>query len=205
MKYLALGDSISIDEYTGVAGGGAASQFAKLIGATRFQNLTYDGCVTQGVLDELVKVTIQPQVITVTAGGNDLLMSAFAGGPVRRAIHGQELDLAGIKDRMQAIINRLKSFGAPAIVNTIYDPTDGVDSRLIELGFPSELRSMFDSLNYYIRWVVKAEGLILCDLEVLFHRHGFWSTDSWMVNNIEPNLAGATAIARRWLELFRGE
>ena len=35
MNYLALGDSISIDDYTEVAGGGAASQFARLIGATR--------------------------------------------------------------------------------------------------------------------------------------------------------------------------
>ena len=43
MNYLALGDSISIDDYTGQAGGGAASQFARLIGATRFENLTMNG------------------------------------------------------------------------------------------------------------------------------------------------------------------
>ena len=30
VRYLALGDSISIDDHTEVAGGGAASQFAKL-------------------------------------------------------------------------------------------------------------------------------------------------------------------------------
>ncbi len=51
MNYLALGDSISIDTYTGQADGGAASQFAKLIGTTEFQNLTRDGRTTAGVLE----------------------------------------------------------------------------------------------------------------------------------------------------------
>ena len=50
MNYLALGDSISIDDYTGVAGGGAASQFAKFIRADPFQNLTRDGNTTDGVM-----------------------------------------------------------------------------------------------------------------------------------------------------------
>ena len=46
MRYLALGDSMSIDDYTGVRGGGAASQLAKLIRASEFIDLTRDGQIT---------------------------------------------------------------------------------------------------------------------------------------------------------------
>src|SRR5437868_804300 len=77
MKYLALGDSISIDDYTGVAGGGAVSQFARLIGATEVQDLTYDGCTTAGVIEALQRVTNRPEVATLTAGGNDFLERTF--------------------------------------------------------------------------------------------------------------------------------
>jgi hypothetical protein len=47
--YLALGDSISIDDYTGVRGGGAASQLARKLGL-ELVDLTLDGNTTQGCL-----------------------------------------------------------------------------------------------------------------------------------------------------------
>jgi hypothetical protein len=50
--YLALGDSISIDDYTGVTGGGAASQLARKLGLD-LVDLTHDGNTTQGVLADL--------------------------------------------------------------------------------------------------------------------------------------------------------
>src|SRR5205085_8181948 len=77
MVYLALGDSISIDDYTGVPGGGAASQFARLVRADKVQDLTYDGCTTTGVLEALAGVSIRPDVVTLTAGGNDFLERTF--------------------------------------------------------------------------------------------------------------------------------
>jgi hypothetical protein len=79
MQYLALGDSISIDDYTGVPLGGAASQFVRLVGATEFQNLTQDGCITDGVLEILTDLTTSPDVVTLTAGGNDFLLACFYG------------------------------------------------------------------------------------------------------------------------------
>ena len=43
--YLALGDSMSIDEYTGVVGGGAVTQFFKrLKGVWDLKDSTFDGC-----------------------------------------------------------------------------------------------------------------------------------------------------------------
>jgi hypothetical protein len=47
--YLALGDSISIDDYTGVSGGGAASQLARMA-SLELIDLTRDGNTTDGVL-----------------------------------------------------------------------------------------------------------------------------------------------------------
>jgi hypothetical protein len=44
--YLALGDSISIDDYTGVRGGGAASQLSRKLGL-KLVDLTRDGNTTQ--------------------------------------------------------------------------------------------------------------------------------------------------------------
>jgi lysophospholipase L1-like esterase len=78
--YLALGDSISIDDYTGVHGGGAASQLARKLGV-ELVDLTRDGNTTDGVLADLAAAPTIADVATLTAGGNDLL-----GGDRPRAI-----------------------------------------------------------------------------------------------------------------------
>jgi hypothetical protein len=43
---------------------------------------------------------------------------------------------------------------------------------------------------------------MLSDLQALFRGHGIVSTEPWIVMQIEPNYAGATAIARQWRELI---
>ena len=80
MRYLALGDSISIDYWTGVEGGGAASQFARRVGSSgaEFVNRTRDGNMTEGVLMDLELLPFRPEIVTLTVGGNDL---ALAGRP----------------------------------------------------------------------------------------------------------------------------
>jgi GDSL-like Lipase/Acylhydrolase family len=107
--YLALGDSISIDDYTGVRGGGAASQFALKLDL-ELVDLTRDGNTTQGVLADLAGAPASADVVTLTAGGNDLL-----GGDSPRAI----------LRRLRQIADRLQPLGARVIVNTVYDPSDG--------------------------------------------------------------------------------
>jgi lysophospholipase L1-like esterase len=191
MRYLALGDSISIDDYTGVAGGGAASQLARRLGAAGhdFVDLTRDGGTTADVLAALARCDVRPQVVTVTVGGNDLL----TGRPA-----------ADILADIHAIGDRLAAFGCPVVANTVYDPTDGDDElgrRL--LGLPPETRVEYDTLNRGIRDAAAARGFLLADLEALFHGHGLASAEPWFVDEIEPNLAGATAIAAHWHELLR--
>lgn len=204
MRYLALGDSISIDEYTGVPGGGAASQFARLIGAGEVENRTHDGWTTAGVLDELRQVTQRPDVVTVTAGGNDFLEQLFeqkgsAAGSDPRSMRG----LADVPlSNLRRIADRLAEYGCPVILNTVYDPTDGDDSLSTELGIPPEARTDFRALNDGIRALARARGFLLADLEDLFRGHGIRSEEPWFVLQIEPSYAGATAIARCWHALY---
>jgi len=189
--YVALGDSISIDDYTGVTGGGAPSQLARSLGA-ELVDLTRDGNTTDGVLTDLAGVPAAADVVTLTAGGNDLL-----GGSLPR----------GILRRLEQIVDRIEPLGARVIVNTVYDPTDGDnDVGRRELGLSRlaalELRRRLNALNRGIRRLTADRGFLLADLERLFHGHGIASSEAWFVQVIEPNLAGATAIAGHWHELL---
>ena len=189
--YVALGDSISIDDYTGVPRGGAPSQLAGKLGAD-LVDLTRDGNTTHGGLSGLTRAPDAADVVTLTAGGNDLL-----GGQAPRRILG----------RLHQIADRIERFGAQVVVNSVYDPSDGdneVGRR--ELGLSRiaalELRRRLNAVNGGIRKLATERGFLLADLERLFHGHGIASNDSWFVEVIEPNLAGATAIAEHWHELL---
>ncbi len=192
--YVALGDSISIDDYTGVRGGGAASQLARKLDV-ELVNLTRDGSTTAGVLADLAAAPTAADVVTVTAGGNDLL-----GGELPRAI----------LRRLHEIAQRIEPIGARVVVNTIYDPSDGdnaVGRR--ELGLSRlatvALRRRLNAVNHGIATLARDRGFLLADLERLFHGHGVGSEEPWFVQVIEPNLAGATAIAEHWYELLKSE
>jgi hypothetical protein len=56
-NYLALGDSISIDDCIGVDGGGAASQLARQLDLD-LVDLTRDGNITDGVLADLASAPV---------------------------------------------------------------------------------------------------------------------------------------------------
>ena len=185
MRYLALGDSISIDDYTGVKDGGAAAQFARRIGATEFHDLTKNGQITDGVIADLSGEGVKiPDLVTITIGGNDLL-------------HGRSLSWITIN--LLAITERLSVWRCLVILNTVYDPTDGHDALIPEM---ASLRPRYEGLNQTIRQLAASYGFMLADLQELFHGHGIASHESWIVQEIEPNLAGASAIAARWHELF---
>lgn len=185
--YLALGDSVSIDDYTGVAGGGAASQLARLLHVSRFQDLTRDGQITAGVLADLDRIDGRPDVTTITVGGNDLLLGE---------------DPAPILGRVQLIADGIAVLGGRVILNTVYDPTDGDDSLAGEAGLEPDLRVKHQAVNAGIREISREHGFVLADLEALFRGHGIASADPWYVMVIEPNHAGATAIAAHWHELL---
>jgi len=154
--YVALGDSISIDDYTGVPGGGAASQLARKLGLD-LVDLTRDGNTTQAVLADLARAPASANVVTLTAGGNDLL-----GGDSPRAI----------LRRLEQITRRLQPLGGRIVLNTVYDPSDGDNAcGRRELGLSRlatiELRRRLNSLNGGIAKLARERGLLLADLERL--------------------------------------
>ncbi len=189
--YLALVDSISIDDYTGVRGGGAASQLARNLGLD-LVDLMRDGNTTHGVLADLAGAPASADVVTLTAGGNDLL-----GGDLPRAI----------LRRLDQIARRIHPLGASVVINNIYDPSDG-DNELgrRELGLSRlatiELRRRLNAVNRGIAKLADEHGFLLADLERLFNGHGVASEEPWFVKVIEPNLAGATATAEHWQDLL---
>jgi acyl-CoA thioesterase-1 len=189
--YVALGDSISIDDYTGKLGGGAPSQLARKLGLD-LVDLARDANTTENVLADLVRTPTAADLVTLTAGGNDLLR----GDSPRR-----------ILGRLDEIGRRIRPLGARVILNTIYDPSDGdnnVGRRDLGLSWLAaiELRRRFNAVNDGIGRLAREHGFLLADLERLFHGHGLASDEPWFVQVIEPNLAGATAIAAHWLELL---
>ncbi len=189
--YVALGDSISIDDYTGVVGGGAPTQLARKLDLD-LVDLTRDGNTTRGVLEDLRRAPAAAEIVTLTAGGNDLL-----GGELPRPI----------LRRLGEIADGVERVGARVIINTVYDPSDGDDEvGRRELGLSRlaafELRRRLNALNRGIGRLARERGFLLADLERLFHGHGVASADPWFVHVIEPNLAGATAIAEHWYGLL---
>ncbi len=182
---------MSIDDYTGVDGGGAVSQLARKL-RIELLDLTVDGNTTHGVLADLARAPAAADVVTLTAGGNDLL--------------GRELPHAILR-RLNQIAQRLERLGGRVVVSTVYDPSDGDDAvGRRELGLSRlemiELRQRLNALNLGIAELAAEHGFLLADVERLFHGHGVASDDPWYVQVIEPNLAGATAIAERWYELL---
>jgi lysophospholipase L1-like esterase len=190
--YLALGDSISIDDYTGVRGGGAASQLARKLDLG-LVDLTSDGNTTHGVLADLDRAPVAADVVTLTAGGNDLL-----GGDLPRTI----------LRRLHQIAKRIQPIGTRVLINTVYDPSDG-DNNVVrhELDLSRlatiELRRRLDAVNGGIAKLASECDFLLADLERVFHGHGVRSSEPWFVNVIEPNLGGATAIAEQWYDLLK--
>jgi lysophospholipase L1-like esterase len=144
------------------------------------------------VLADLARAPAAADLVTLTAGGNDLL-----GGELPRAI----------LRRLAQIAERIEPLGARVVLNTVYDPSDGdndVGRRELGLSRPAaiELRRRLNALNRGIAKLARARGFLLADLERLFHGHGVASGEPWFVQAIEPNLAGATAIAEQWYELL---
>ena len=200
MLYIALGDSISIDDYSGVANGGAASQFAARIRAAEFRNLAYDGCFTSGVLEVMSSIDVAPDVVTLTVGGNDFLRAAFLseGETINHMWHDA---VSTTVARINLIADGLYAWQCPVIVNTIYDPTSGNSDQIPEM---ADLRAGLRAVNTGIRSAARRRKFLLADLEAPFTGHGSASADPWIVNEIEPSYAGSTAIAALWDDLWTG-
>jgi lysophospholipase L1-like esterase len=206
--YLALGDSISIDEYplreTGIPNIGAASLFARAL-RERFpgiavDDLTADGATTDDVLRwqlPRVRATTDPAIVTITAGGNDLLVNLRATRPPVRLVEG-------ILDRLTRILDETQKLlpNATILLGTIYDPSDGTNELY---GEKLEREAKWLArVNDGIRALASREGVVLADIHERFLGHGLTAPESerwyWSGLIFEPSAEGARQVAKLWEE-----
>jgi len=222
--YVALGDSISIDEYAGGPGRGGASLFARnrdddfpewrgrdlatLHPDLRYHLLAIDGGTTQTLLDfqlpQLERSGVAPTVVTLTVGGNDLLQ---AYGDTHRAHEVVQLVGTRVGQALARIRRLLRSPRDTLILGTVYDPSDG-SADATRLGLPAwpQAVDVLAALNNRLRTVAEWQGARLADIHGQFLGHGLQTGDPtrgdprpedrglWYCNTIEPNAWGANGV-----------
>jgi lysophospholipase L1-like esterase len=145
------------------------------------------------------------RIVTVTAGGNDLLGALFEG---RSALERAALRTVERYDELVArVTNAFPS--ATVVLTTVYDPTDGsgflpgVSEMVGRL--PLELLALF---NDAVRAAsARHPRARLADVHTTFFGHGLTAPPAerwyWPPNPIEPAARGASEIRRAWLEALR--
>jgi lysophospholipase L1-like esterase len=221
--YVALGDSISIDDYAGGPGRGGASLLYRnrdddfpdwrgrdLITAdprTSFALLATDGATTDTLLRaQLPRVRALPRpptLVTLTIGGNDLL-SAYGDTGAARAVVAS---VGAAVDRALADLAGLLAPGGRVAVGTVYDPSDGTGDTA-RLGLPAwpDAVAAIDELNRALRGVAERHGAAVADVAGAFAGHGLRAGDPaqhdprpaqrdlWFCHLIEPNAWGAGGV-----------
>lgn len=177
--YLALGDSMSIDAYTGVAGGGAVSQLYRELGrGWSLDDRTCDGCEMVGVPRDA-----RGDLITLTIGGNDLIVNKekylSAGLASFAAEHAQ-------------LLGELRRCNAQStiIVGDVYAPAG-------TLSVP-EQQGLIEA-NAAIRENCRRFQAALAPIHDTFRGH----EADFLCMGIEPTLKGAAAIAKLFATAYR--
>ena len=245
-RYIALGDSMSIDLYPALDAGevdvavalervttagrvaplGAASLLYKnseerwpddvgddlssLFPGIELTNLASDGATIGEVFGEQIpqlEDTDDRVLITLTAGGNDLL-SAVGNRPRRDLLEKIADDVAEAYDFLLDLL-RGKFSNAAIILTTVYDPSDGT-GRIpgVYDGGPALPLEILDGLNDHIRSLAGGTpGVLLGDAHRHFLGHGVTAAEEdrwyWRRSLIEPNAAGANALRHIWLDALR--
>jgi lysophospholipase L1-like esterase len=230
--YAALGDSMSIDDYAGGPGRGAASllwrnrdrDFPAWAGrdltardpTARLVLLASDGATSATVAGEqlgrLRRLGSVPTVATVTMGGNDLLVAYGDARAARRAI-------TTVNDNGRLVLGGLRALmgaDAPIVVATVYDPSDG-SGDAGRLGLPPwpEALALLAELNRVLGMLAEDHRALVADVHARFLGHGLAAGDPtqpaarprdrglWYCRLIEPNAWGASQIRASFWEALQ--
>jgi lysophospholipase L1-like esterase len=220
--YVALGDSISIDEYAGGRGRGGASLLARnrdddfpqwrgrdlesRFPGLRWHLLATDGGTTLTMLEQQLPRLDHlppPSIVTVTVGGNDVL-SRY--GDTRAALEVVD----SVRQRVGQALDALHARAAPdgvVIVGTVYDPSDGSgDASSVGLPPWPDVVAVLGELNAALRDAARQHGGEIADIHAAFMGHGLSrgnvgtaqarpdDRDLWYCNVIEPNAWGAGGV-----------
>ena len=229
--YAALGDSLSIDDYAGGPGRGAASllwrnrddDFPAWAGqdltahdpAVQLALLASDGATSTTVVGEqlqrLQRLQLIPTLATVTMGGNDLLAAYGSSSAARQAIE----QVTDNGQRLLASLRVLMGPMAPIVVATVYDPSDGTGDP-VRLGLPvwPEALDLLAELNQALRTLAQEHRALVADVHGRFLGHGLAigdpaqsdprpsNRDLWYCGLIEPNAWGASEIRATFWEVL---
>lgn len=139
-------------------------------------------------------------LITLSAGGNDLLDALATGRQLDKAVRK-------IRQRYTELIETIRDElpRATLVLTTVYDPTDGTGALPGLEGFGILPLEYLDEFNEHVRETAEATpGSVLADVHQHFLGHGMGSRESsrwyWRRNMIEPNARGASEIRRVWWE-----
>jgi lysophospholipase L1-like esterase len=170
-----------------------------------FLNLAEDGVMIDDVATEelarLGRDSRDPGIlITLTAGGNDLL-DALAGG--ERLDKAVNRIMRRYTDLVETVRDELSR--ATLLLTTVYDPTDGT-GLLPGLDTYGRLPlEHLDRFNDHVRETAAATpGAVLADVHRHFLGHGVAAPEPerwyWRRNLVEPSAKGASEIRRVWWE-----
>jgi len=165
--------------------------------------LAVDGATTDDVLGTQIRALQRiagggEAIVTLTAGGNDLLSLIGAADPAGDA--GVERILRNLDGILDAVRDRLPK--ALLLVANVYDPTDGTGDLEGHRLRPQEMRWLRD-YNAGVGRLGAARGGRLIDVHGHFAGHGRSAPDAerwyWTGSLIEPGVVGASEIRRLWL------
>jgi hypothetical protein len=142
-------------------------------------------------------------VVTLTAGGNDLLAGLFDG---IAGLHDATRDaISGYEQLVGAVLDSFPS--AAVLLTTVYDPTDGTGilpgvSDQLGAALPME---HLDTFNDAVRRLAAhTPRAALADVHRHFLGHGLSAAADalwyWPLSPIEPGARGAHEIRRLWLD-----
>jgi lysophospholipase L1-like esterase len=162
-------------------------------------DLTADGATTESLLGQIehVQRDHRPALVTITAGGNDLL------GHIGHLFN----PVAAIAKRLHHAVARLLHLRphATVLLGTVYDPSDGTN---LLPDFDRKLDREAEWLLAYNdevrRFAATDPRLRLADIHRHFLGHGAAVTEDerwYLVESIiEPSARGASEVRRVWLE-----
>lgn len=223
--YVALGDSMSIDAYAGGEGRGAASllhrnndadfpewagQDLESLGLSALMLAADGATVTDVLVEQLPLLTGVPTLVTVTAGGNDLMWVYGDDRAAHDAVNRIEVAYEQILLRLGEIS------GCSVVLTTVYDPSDGT-GRVPGAGLPHWPGgpAAVAALNGRLSDLADRHGAVLADVHGCFLSHGVTAGDPaqpearpanralWYCGMIEPNAWGAHHIRATWWQALQ--
>ena len=214
---------MSIDDYAGGAGRGAASLLYRnrdadfpgwagrdlAAAGLSLQILAWDGATAADVLQCQLPLLEGPAaVVTVTMGGNDLLAAYGDSAAARAAI----ARVTALGEQILARLNQAGGGGCRIVVTTVYDPSDGTGVAGAGGMLPPwpDGPMLVQELNTALAEMAGHHGAVVADVHGRFLGHGTAAGDPsqvlarpanrdlWYCGLIEPNAWGAHQIRRTW-------